>query len=61
VAAVDNRLDVDVRDDGVGPGSPDRSSGLHNLQRRAEHRGGSFEVRSRQPAGTWLHWSVPLG
>ena len=60
VAAGENRLTVDVRDDGIGPGSPDRRSGLDNLHRRAEHRGGSFEVRAREPAGTWLCWSVPL-
>lgn len=60
VAAADDELTVDVRDDGVGPGSPGRRSGLRNLQRRAEHHGGGFDLRSRQPAGTWLHWSVPL-
>jgi signal transduction histidine kinase len=55
-----NRLTVDVRDDGIGPGSSDRRSGLDNLLRRAVRRGGSFEVRAREPAGTWLCWSVPL-
>ena len=60
VAAVENRLTVDVRDDGIGLGSTDRRSGLDNLRRRAERRGGSFEVRAREPAGTWLSWSVPL-
>jgi signal transduction histidine kinase len=61
VAAVENRMTVEVRDDGVGPGSPDRSSGLDNLRRRAERRGGSLEVLAREPAGTSLCWSVPLG
>jgi signal transduction histidine kinase len=60
VAAVESRLTVEVRDDGIGPGSPNRRSGLDNLQRRAEHRGGTFEVQARKPAGTWLCWSVPL-
>jgi signal transduction histidine kinase len=60
IAAVENRLTVDVRDDGIGLGSSDRRSGLDNLHRRAERRGGSFEVRAREPAGTWLCWSVPL-
>ena len=60
VAAVENRLTVDVRDDGIGFGSADRRSGLDNLHRRAERRGGSVEVRAREPAGTWLCWSVPL-
>jgi two-component system, NarL family, sensor histidine kinase DevS len=60
VAAVESRLTVEVRDDGIGLGSRDRRSGLHNLQRRAEQRGGTFEVRAPEPAGTWLSWSVPL-
>ena len=55
-----DRLTVDVRDDGVGLGSTDRRSGLDNLRRRAERRGGSFDVRAREQAGTWLCWSVPL-
>jgi signal transduction histidine kinase len=59
VAAGDDLLTVDIRDDGIGPGSPNRRSGLDNLRRRAELRGGSFEVRARAPAGTWLCWSVP--
>jgi signal transduction histidine kinase len=60
VAAVASRLTVDVRDDGIGLGPVDRRSGLHNLQRRAEQRGGSFEIRAGDRAGTWLCWSVPL-
>jgi signal transduction histidine kinase len=60
VTAVEDRLTVNVRDDGIGPGSPDRRGGLHNLHRRAEHRGGSVEVRTREPAGTWLCWSIPV-
>jgi signal transduction histidine kinase len=60
VTAVDDRLTVDVRDDGIGLGSPDRRSGLDNLDRRAERRGGSFEARTREGGGTWLCWSVPL-
>jgi signal transduction histidine kinase len=60
VTAAGNQLTVEIRDDGIGPGSSDRHSGLRNLQRRAEHRGGSFEVRAREPAGTRVCWSVPL-
>jgi signal transduction histidine kinase len=60
VAAAENRLTIEVRDDGIGPGSLGRRSGLHNLQRRAEHRGGSFEIGAREPTGTWLYWSVRL-
>ena len=60
VAATADRLTVDVRDDGVGLGPTDRRSGLDNLRRRAEHRGGTCTVGPREPAGTWLSWSVPL-
>jgi len=60
VVAVENRLTVEVRDDGIGPGSSDRRSGLRNLQRRAESRGGNVEIQALEPAGTWLCWSVPL-
>jgi len=60
VAATADRLTVDVRDDGVGLGPTDRRSGLDNLRRRAEQRGGTCTVGPREPAGTWLSWSVPL-
>jgi two-component system, NarL family, sensor histidine kinase DevS len=60
VAATADRLTVDVRDDGVGLGRTDRRSGLDNLRRRAERRGGTCTVGPREPAGTWLSWSVPL-
>jgi signal transduction histidine kinase len=59
VTAAAARLTLDVRDDGIGlqPGS--RRSGLANLARRAEHHGGRMVLQSREPAGTWLCWSVP--
>ena len=60
VAATADRLTVDVGDDGVGLGPTDRRSGLDNLRRRAEHRGGTCTVGPREPTGTWLSWSVPL-
>jgi signal transduction histidine kinase len=60
VAATTDRLTVDVRDDGVGIGPTDRRSGLDNLRRRAERRGGTIELRPREPNGTWLCWSIPL-
>ncbi len=48
-----------VHDDGVGftPGS--RSSGLTNMRKRAERRGGTLDVGSRVPRGTTVAWSVP--
>ena len=60
VAATATGSRVDVRDDGVGLGRPTRRSGLANLRRRADRRGGIFAVGPREPAGTWLSWSVPL-
>jgi signal transduction histidine kinase len=61
VIARDGRLALVVADDGVGIGRPERSSGLANLRRRAEERGGEFAVEPRQPSGTVLTWSVPVG
>jgi signal transduction histidine kinase len=58
--ATAQRLTVDVRDDGDGPGPLVRRSGLDNLRRRAERRGGSFDVGAREPSGTELRWAVPL-
>lgn len=54
---------IEVRDDGVGiePDSDLRRSGLGNLQARAAHFGGAMDVGPRNPAGTVLVWSVPLG
>jgi signal transduction histidine kinase len=60
VTATTDRLTVDVRDDGAGIGPTRRRSGLDNLRRRAEHRGGAVELRPREPSGTWLCWSIPL-
>jgi signal transduction histidine kinase len=52
---------VTVIDDGrgLGPG-PSRSSGLDNLARRAERRGGTLLMESHEPSGTRLVWSVPF-
>jgi signal transduction histidine kinase len=60
VAATADRLTVEVRDDGVGIGPTNRRSGLDNLRQRAERRGGTLEIHTREPTGTWLRWSVPL-
>jgi signal transduction histidine kinase len=60
VAASAGRLTVEVTDDGHGMGTTTRSSGLTNLRRRAEERGGTFAVEPRLPSGTRLTWTVPL-
>ena len=60
VSATAGELTLEVTDDGVGMGASTRRSGLANLRRRAEHRGGTFTVEPAEPSGTRLRWSVPL-
>jgi signal transduction histidine kinase len=60
VTATGTDLTLEVGDDGVGLGPSTRRSGLANLRRRAESRGGSFTVGSGNPSGTRLRWSVPI-
>src|SRR5690606_18031209 len=50
-----------VRDDGRGMTEDVPHSGLANIRRRAERRGGSFAIDSAPGAGTVLRWSVPAG
>jgi len=63
---VERSLEVEIADDGVGMGGTDRRSGLANLRRRAEARGGGLVVEPAPSAtapgrpGTRLLWSVPL-
>lgn len=56
------RLTLSVADDGVGYAStPGRqSSGLDNMQVRAESLGGHFSVGPRPGGGTVTAWDVPL-
>ncbi len=54
-----DRLTLDVRDTGVGIGPTARRSGLANLRRRAELRGGTFTLAPYETQGTWLSWSIP--
>ncbi|GAA0618918.1 hypothetical protein GCM10009547_21620 [Sporichthya brevicatena] len=56
-------LVVEVTDDGVGLGNPDRRSGTANLAERARRRGGTCVFTSPAPgseAGTSLRWAVPV-
>ncbi|MGH3457327.1 GAF domain-containing protein [Aeromicrobium sp.] len=59
VSAVAGEVTVSVTDDGRGPGSSPRLSGLRNLRDRAVRRGGTFTIAGRSPTGTHLQWSVP--
>ena len=58
---VDGGVSVTVIDDGRGL-DPDRSrsSGLENLARRAERRGGALLLEGLEPSGTRLVWNVPF-
>lgn len=61
VAGVEDRtLSVEVIDDGVGLGESGRRSGLANLRKRAEGRGGSFEVEAGPAGGTRVAWAAPI-
>ncbi|GAA1244961.1 sensor histidine kinase [Oryzihumus leptocrescens] len=51
---------LEVRDDGRGIGTPDRSSGLANMRARAEAHGGTCEVGPGPGSGTLVRWTVPL-
>lgn len=53
-------MTVKVSDDGVGTPPDTASSGLVSLRERAERHGGMFEIRSVEPHGTEVCWSVPL-
>jgi signal transduction histidine kinase len=55
------QLTVRVADDGVGmPERPTRSSGLANLQARAEKHAGSFVACRRDGGGTVLEWKASI-
>jgi signal transduction histidine kinase len=60
LTATADRVTLTVADDGAGIRPTNRRSGLANLQRRAERRGGTFAVAPRRLSGTELSWSVPL-
>ncbi|WP_353950211.1 GAF domain-containing sensor histidine kinase [Knoellia sp. S7-12] len=58
---VNGGVTVSVVDDGRGlDPNPTRSSGLDNLARRAERRGGTLVLESLEASGTRLVWSVPF-
>ncbi|GAY07363.1 GAF domain-containing protein [Pseudonocardia sp. N23] len=54
-------LTLVVRDDGVGFAAGGRRSGVANLRRRAERRGGRMTLTAVEPHGTRVEWSVPVG
>lgn len=58
--AVD-RLELKIHDNGVGiPSSPERRSGLANIDDRARDLGGWSTIDRIQSGGTLVTWSIPL-
>jgi signal transduction histidine kinase len=56
----DGRLDLSIRDDGVGGADPAGGSGLTGLRDRVQALGGSIEVDSPPGAGTAILVELPL-
>ena len=60
VARAGERLDVEVRDDGIGGASIDRGSGLRGLADRVEAVRGTLEIDSPPGRGTAILASIPI-
>jgi signal transduction histidine kinase len=60
IQARDDRLTITIADDGGGLRDTGRRSGLDNMRRRVESRGGTFLTDQGAVGGTTLIWSVPL-
>jgi signal transduction histidine kinase len=60
IQADSQRLDLTVIDNGVGLGASTRRSGLANLDRRAERRGGYLDITNSPEGGLRLQWSIPM-
>jgi signal transduction histidine kinase len=61
VTASEERLRVEIVDDGVGGADPERGSGLRGLADRVETFGGTLQVESVRGRGTRLAAEIPLG
>jgi signal transduction histidine kinase/ActR/RegA family two-component response regulator len=61
VAITADEVVLDVRDDGVGMGTAQRRSGLHNLTERARRHNGSCAVGDVPGGGTQVSWAASLG
>ena len=59
--ARDGRVQVEVRDDGVGGADPAHGSGLRGLADRVEALGGTLQVDSPPGRGTRVTAELPLG
>ncbi|WP_344147021.1 sensor histidine kinase [Nocardioides koreensis] len=58
VTLAEELLTLDAIDDGRGIGTPTRSSGLANLERRAKECDGTLEILDRDGGGTHLRWTA---
>jgi signal transduction histidine kinase len=61
VVVDDESVTLTVADDGIGLSADGRSSGLANLDARAQALGGTFTAHRAPEGGTELSWRVPLG
>ncbi len=61
IEATADRLTVEICDDGIGVPANVKRSGLANLTDRAAALGGTCTAESREPNGTRLVWSIPIG
>jgi signal transduction histidine kinase len=60
VQAGDDRLQLSVRDDGVGGATPGRGSGLVGLTDRVQALGGTITIHSPAGQGTRLQIDLPV-
>ncbi|HEY3737043.1 MAG TPA: GAF domain-containing protein [Jatrophihabitans sp.] len=59
VTVSSGEVELTISDNGIGISEPSRVSGLENLRKRAERRGGSFDVTKAPTGGTRLTWKAP--
>ena len=55
---IEDTIQIEVADDGVGVSPAAVQSGLANLRERAQSHGGSLSLRRRTPRGTVLLWEA---
>jgi signal transduction histidine kinase len=61
VTARDDRVRIEIEDDGVGGADPGGGSGLRGLADRVETIGGTLRVEGAVGRGTRLAAEIPLG
>ncbi len=57
----DERIRVEIEDDGRGGADPDRGTGLRGLADRVEALGGKLRIESPAGAGTRIVGEIPCG